>query len=135
MKKTKKKILVVMGGDSRERAVSLETGNACIKSLKRQGYIVQKFDPLKKFYGEIKKLKVDVIFNALHGKNGEDGNAQSYFEHLRIPYTHSGALSSMRAMDKVISKNIFKKHKLLTPKFFVLNTSNFALKKLRQLQG
>ena len=69
------------------------------------------FDPLKEHYNEINKLNVDLIFNALHGKEGEDGLAQSYFEYLRIPYTHSGVISSMNAMDKEISKQIFKKIK------------------------
>ena len=57
----------------------------------------------------INKEKTDVIFNALHGKDGEDGVAQSYFEYLKIPYTHSGVVSSHNAMDKIISKEIFKK--------------------------
>ena len=61
------------------------------------------FDPLKKSLNQIDKSKVDIIFNALHGKDGEDGNAQSFFEYLKIPYTHSGVISSMNAMDKVIS--------------------------------
>ena len=68
----------------------------------------------------IRKEKVDVIFNALHGKDGEDGVAQSYFEYLRIPYTHSGIISSFNAMDKIISKKIFINNKILTPKFFSL---------------
>ena len=62
--------------------------------------------------------KTEVIFNALHGKDGEDGVAQSYFEYLRIPYTHSGIISSYNAMNKIISKELFLKNKILTPKFF-----------------
>jgi len=101
--------------------VSLNSGNACVKAIKRLGYKVKKFDPAKKLFNEIEKSEVDVIFNALHGKNGEDGVAQSYFEYLKIPYTHSGVISSMNAMDKEISKMIFKKNKILTPKYFTLN--------------
>ena len=85
MKKRKKTILVVLGGTSRERDISLETGKACIKSIKRLGYNVKVFDPAKKFFNEINKKEVDIIFNALHGRDGEDGTAQSYFEYLQIP--------------------------------------------------
>ena len=83
-----KNVLVVLGGTSGERTVSLESGKACIRALKRKGYKVSIFDPKKKNFNLISKKKTDVIFNALHGKNGEDGVAQSYFEYLRIPYTH-----------------------------------------------
>ncbi len=62
----------------------------------------------KQDFRKIKNYKVDLIFNALHGRDGEDGIAQSYFEYFKIPYTHSGILSSMNAMDKIISKKIFK---------------------------
>ena len=73
-----------------------------------------------------------MIFNALHGKDGEDGVAQSYFEYLNIPYTHSGVISSFNAMNKIISKKIFIKNKILTPKFFSLYKYEFKkdLKKL-----
>jgi len=121
MKKKKKKILVVLGGTSREREVSLDSGQACLKAIKRLGYNVSTFDPAKKMLSEIDKSKVDIIFNALHGKNGEDGKAQSYFEYLKIPYTHSGVISSMQAMDKSISKKIFQEKKILTPKSLVIN--------------
>ena len=80
-----KNVLVVLGGTSGERAISLESGKACIRALKRKGYKVSTFDPKKKNFNLISKKKTDVIFNALHGKNGEDGVAQSYFEYLGIP--------------------------------------------------
>ena len=92
--------------------VSLETGKACIKALKNKGYKVSKFDPKYKNLNLIDKKKVDIIFNALHGKDGEDGIAQTYFEYLKIPYTHSGIISSYNAMNKLISKEIFLKKKL-----------------------
>ena len=97
-----KKVLVVLGGLSGEREVSLDSGRACMKALKKKGYKVSMFDPKKKSLNLIDKTKVDVIFNALHGKEGEDGIAQSYFEYLKIPYTHSGVVSSHNAMNKVI---------------------------------
>ena len=85
-KKKFKKVLVVLGGTSGERDVSLQTGKACIRALKKKGYKVSTFDPRIKNFNLIDKRNVDVIFNALHGRDGEDGVAQSYFEYLKIPY-------------------------------------------------
>ena len=133
MRKKNKRVLVILGGTSREREVSLDSGKACVRSIRKIGYSVALFDPSKKYFNEIDKSKVDIIFNALHGKGGEDGIAQSYFEYLRIPYTHSGVISSMNAMDKVISKKIFKKNKILTPKYFVLKKNEFNKKKFKKL--
>ncbi|MFL2852681.1 MAG: D-alanine--D-alanine ligase [Candidatus Pelagibacter sp.] len=121
-----KKVLVVLGGTSGERKVSLDSGRACIKALKKIGYKVSIFDPKKHSYNLIDKKKTDLIFNALHGKDGEDGIAQSYFEYLRIPYTHSGVISSYNAMNKIISKKIFKKNKIKSPKYFVLEKEVFS---------
>ena len=73
--------------------------------------VVLSFDPYK-FLNKNKKINPDVIFNALHGKDGEDGNIQSSFEYLKIPYTHSGVLSSMIAMDKFLSKKFFEKNNI-----------------------
>ena len=110
-----------MGGISRERKISLKSGSACFKALKNLGYKVKKFDPKFEKYNNIKKKQVDIIFNSLHGEEGEDGYAQLHFEQLQIPYTHSGVKSSMIAMNKVISKKIFKINKILTPPHLVLN--------------
>ncbi len=117
-KKKFKNILVVLGGLSGERAVSLESGRACIKALKKKGYKVSLFDPKIRSLNLINKRNIDAIFNALHGKDGEDGVAQSYFEYLKIPYTHSGVISSFNAMNKLISKEIFLRNNIKTPKFF-----------------
>ena len=130
-KKKFKKVLVVLGGSSGERAISLETGKACAKALKKKGYNVFTFDPKFKNFNLINKTKVDVIFNALHGKDGEDGVAQSYFEYLRIPYTHSGVISSYTAMNKIISKKIFLKNKIKTPKYFSIKKIDFNIKILK----
>ena len=120
-------ILVVQGGVSSEREVSLKSGKACIKALKKLKHKILIFDPAKDHLSKIKpyKEKVDLIFNALHGRDGEDGIAQSYFEYFKIPYTHSGITSSMNAMDKIISKKIFKKNNLLTPYYISLNSVNY----------
>ena len=124
-KKKFKKVLVILGGNSGERAVSLESGKACIKALKKKKYKVFTLDPKYKNFNLINKKNVDVIFNALHGKDGEDGVAQSYFEYLKIPYTHSGVISSYNAMNKIISKEIIIKNKIKTPKFFVIEIEEY----------
>ena len=137
IKKKFKKVLVILGGTSGERAVSLETGRACIKALKKKGYKVSTFDPKFKNFNLINKKNIDVIFNALHGRNGEDGVAQSYFEYLRIPYTHSGVISSFNSMNKLISKNIFIKNKIKTPKFFSIKKSEYKkslIKKINKIR-
>ena len=128
-----KKILLIQGGISSEREISLRSGKACIKALKQLKHKVIIFDPAKEHFSKIKKYKtkVDLIFNALHGRDGEDGVAQSYFEYFKIPYTHSGITSSMNAMDKIISKKIFKKNNLLTPNYISLNSVNFK-KRLKE---
>ena len=132
-KKSFHKVLVVLGGKSGERAISIATGKACIKALKKKKYFVTTFDPKFKNLNLIDKKKVDVIFNALHGKDGEDGVAQSYFEYLRIPYTHSGIISSHNAMNKIISKEIFAKNKILTPKYFSISKKEINVNILKRL--
>ena len=131
-KKKFKNVLVVLGGNSGERAVSLDSGKACIKALKKKNYNVSIFDPKFKNFNLINKKNIDVIFNALHGKNGEDGIAQSYFEYLKLPYTHSGVISSYNAMNKIISKEIFFKNKIKTPKFFTIHKKEFNIQKLKK---
>ena len=130
-KKKFKNILMVLGGTSGERAISLETGRACINALKKKGYKIKSFDPKKENFNLISKKNVDVIFNALHGRDGEDGVAQSYFEYLKIPYTHSGIISSFNAMNKIISKQIFIENKIKTPKFFSIKKIEFKKKNIK----
>jgi len=120
----KNRAVVLMGGTSDERAISLITGKACSLALKKKGYKVFQVDAKKNFSKKIKILKPNFVFNALHGKFGEDGFVQKILENLKIPYTHSGVISSKIAMDKVLSKLIFKKSRILTPKYFVLNKRN-----------
>ena len=103
------------------------------KSFKKRKYNVSTFDPKFKSLNLINKSKVDVIFNALHGKDGEDGIAQSFFEYLRIPYTHSGIISSYNSMNKIISKEIFIKNNILTPNYFTLEKKEFNLNNLKVL--
>ena len=131
-KKKFKNVLVVLGGTSGERQVSIETGKACANALKKKGYKVIIFDPKIKNFNLINGNKIDVIFNALHGRDGEDGVAQSYFEYLNIPYTHSGVLSSYNAMNKIISKEIFIRNKIKTPKYFSISASNFNKNEIKK---
>jgi D-alanine-D-alanine ligase len=113
-------IVVLMGGLSSERKISLLTGKACSKALKKKGYKVVDLDAKGYFVEKLKKLKPKIVFNALHGKYGEDGFVQSILESLKIPYTHSGVLSSSLAMDKELSRLIFIKNNLKVPKYFLL---------------
>ena len=121
----KKKILLIQGGSSSEREISLRSGKACQKALRQLDFKVIVFDPFKDKLIKIKNLKVDKIFNALHGRDGEDGIIQGYFEYFKIPYTHSGITSSMNAMDKIFSKKIFIKNNLKTPNFISLNAITY----------
>ena len=113
----KKKILIISGGISKENEISLQTGNQVAKELKNNKYSVKICEPNHNLFKVIKKFKPNIIFNALHGQYGEDGYIQSILENIGIPYTHSGVIASAKAMDKEISKKIFIKHKILTPKY------------------
>ncbi len=114
----KKKVLILSGGISKERIISLDTGLQVSKELKKNGYKVKISEPDNNLEKNIKNFKPSVIFNALHGQFGEDGYIQSVLERFKIPYTHSGVIASSIAMDKEISKKIFLKNKIKTPKFF-----------------
>jgi len=113
----KKKILVLCGGISKERLISLDTGKQVANELKKNKYRVTTSEPDHTLLKNIKLFKPDVIFNALHGQFGEDGYIQTILETQNIPYTHSGVIASSIAMDKEISKKIFIKNKILTPKY------------------
>ena len=117
----KKKILVLCGGISKERLISLETGKQVVKELKKNQYKVITSEPNNTLLKRIKVFRPDVIFNALHGQFGEDGYIQTILETQKIPYTHSGVIASSIAMDKEISKEIFIKNNLLTPKYIKFN--------------
>ena len=115
----KKKILIVSGGISKERLISLDTGKQVAKELKKNNYSVKISEPNFELTKTISSFKPNIIFNALHGQFGEDGYIQTILESEKIPYTHSGVISSAIAMDKVLSKKIFIKNKILTPKFLL----------------
>ncbi len=113
-----KKILIISGGVSKERLISLDTGQQVANELKKNGYRVKIIEPDNNLEKNIKFFRPNVIFNALHGQFGEDGYIQTILERFKIPYTHSGVIASSIAMDKEISKKIFIKNKINTPKFF-----------------
>ena len=117
----KKKILIISGGISKERIISLETGKQVARELKKNNYLVRTCEPDKNLSSKIKDFKPNCIFNALHGQFGEDGYIQTILETIGIPYTHSGVIASAKSMDKEISKKIFIKNKILTPKYFIYN--------------
>ena len=113
----KKKILIISGGISKERLISLDTGFQVAKELKKNRYKVKISEPDNQLARNINQFKPNIIFNALHGQFGEDGYIQTILEGFKIPYTHSGTVASALAMDKEISKKIFIKNKISTPKF------------------
>ena len=115
----KKKILIISGGISKERIISLDTGKQVARELIKNNYIVKIAEPNFQIYSVIQSFKPNIIFNALHGQFGEDGYIQTILETFNIPYTHSGVISSAIAMDKELSKKIFIKNNILTPKHFL----------------
>ncbi len=127
----KKKILILGGGISKERQISLETAKQVKKALKKK-YKVLQSDLDKNFETKLKLFKPEIVFNALHGRFGEDGYAQTILESNKIKYTHSGVLSSALAMDKIVSKKIFKKNNLLTPKFIKFSNNLDVNKNLKK---
>ncbi len=105
-----KKVLILQGGISDEHDVSMKTGNEVFKALEKK-YNVRKFTVtfnINKLLSEIEDFKPDIIFNALHGLFGEDGQIQSILNLVKVPYTHSGVSSSSIGMNKLLSKYIFQ---------------------------
>ena len=103
-----KHVAVLMGGWASERDVSLASGKGCAEALRRAGYQVTTIDVGRDLAERLKAVKPDVVFNALHGRFGEDGTVQGVLEIMGIPYTHSGVLASALAMDKHQSKVMYK---------------------------
>ena len=101
-----KHVAVLMGGWNSEREVSLRSGEASAQALIKLGYKVTKIDFSHDICEVLKTVKPDVVFNALHGTNGEDGRVQGLLDILGIPYTHSGIIASAISMDKVLTHRI-----------------------------
>ncbi len=130
----KKKILVISGGISKERAISLDTGKQVALELSKNKYKIKIVEPRSDFLKVIKSFKPDVIFNALHGQYGEDGYIQTILETTNVPYTHSGVIPSAIAMDKELSKKIFIKNNILTPKYFMYRFDKPKIDLLKQIE-
>ncbi len=118
----KKRVLILGGGISGERSISLKTAKA-VKNCIKNKYNCRIVEPDENLTKNIDRFSPHVVFNALHGRFGEDGFIQTYLESKGVRYTHSGVLSSMMAMDKEISKKLFIKNKILTPKFQKIRTN------------
>ncbi len=123
------KILILAGGYSKERDISLITAKSVIKELKKnKKYNILLTDPDGKFVKKLRKFNPDLVLNLLHGRYGEDGYIQTILESEKVKYTHSGVIASSIAIDKEISKKIFIKNKILTPpylKFSFIKNYNF----------
>ena len=126
----KKKILLVAGGYSNEREISLKTAKSVYQELKKNNkYNLKITEPDGNFIKNLRLFKPNLVFNLLHGRYGEDGYIQSILESEKIRYTHSGVLSSSIAIDKELSKKIFIKNKILTPKYIKFKFKKNIIKK------
>src|SRR5690348_6765598 len=103
-----KRVAVLLGGRSAEREVSLSSGKGCAAALRDEGFDVVEIDPGDNLADQLLDAKPDAVFNALHGRWGEDGSVQGLLELLRIPYSHSGVLASALAMHKDRAKDVFR---------------------------
>tara|TARA_B110000003_G_scaffold15802_1_gene15637 strand:- start:2878 stop:3789 length:912 start_codon:yes stop_codon:yes gene_type:complete len=124
----KNRVVVLKGGPSEERAVSLVSGSQCGAALSSAGYDVIELDVNKDVVTNLKELEPDVVFNALHGRWGEDGCIQGILEWLRIPYTHSGVMASAMAMDKERTKSIYRYLGLPCAESVVISSTQLATK-------
>ena len=113
----KGKIIILKGGYSHERDISLKSAENVEKALEKIGYKYDSIDCVDEFINKIINSKADLCFNALHGEFGEDGQIQAILDNLNIKYTHSGVSSSVIAMNKAISKEIFIKNNIPTPDY------------------
>lgn len=123
------RVVVLMGGPSAEREVSLSTGQGCAEALRGEGFDVIEMDAGEVVAGadlcaRLTDAAPDVVFNALHGRWGEDGCVQGLLEWLRLPYTHSGVLSSALAMDKARAKDTFTAYGLPVVKSIIAPKSH-----------
>lgn len=119
----RRRVAVLLGGWSSEREVSLVSGKACAEALESKGYEVTRIDvnrDLRTLLDALTAAAPDCVFNALHGRFGEDGTIQGVLEILGIPYTHSGVMASALAMDKGMSRHIFEAEGIPVAKGLIL---------------
>ena len=132
-----KKILILAGGYSKEKEISLKTAKSVFFELnKDKNYKIKVINPDGQFIKVLRKFRPNVVLNLLHGRYGEDGYIQAILESEKVKYTHSGVLSSSLAIDKDLSKKIFIKNQILTPKYFIYSYRNHIskLKFIKNLQ-
>ncbi len=119
------KILILAGGYSKEKEISKKTAKSVFSELKKdKKYKIRVLNPDGKFIKKLRKFKPDIVLNLLHGRYGEDGYIQAILESEKVKYTHSGVLSSSLAIDKELSKKIFIKNNILTPKYLKFSFRN-----------
>jgi D-alanine-D-alanine ligase len=111
----KERVVVVMGGPSSERDVSIETGNVVMRALERLEYETRSLDFDGRFVDALREVRPDVVFNALHGPGGEDGTIQGVLEWMHLPYTGSGVCGCALSMDKHLTKKLLSAEGLPTP--------------------
>ena len=128
-------ILIVAGGYSNEREISIKTAKSVYSELiKNKKYVLRIREPDGNFIKELRLFRPNIVLNLLHGRYGEDGYVQAILESEKVNYTHSGVLSSSLAIDKELSKKIFLKNKILTPKYIkFIFSKNFDKKKIIQI--
>ncbi|MBL7158269.1 MAG: D-alanine--D-alanine ligase [Candidatus Omnitrophica bacterium] len=114
------KIVVLAGGPSSEREISLRSGRAVAGALKRRGEEAELFELKDDIYDEVKSVTAGIAFIALHGKFGEDGTVQGILEDMKVPYTGSGIHASRLALDKIASKELFFRNGLNVPDYRIV---------------
>ena len=117
------KVAIFAGGASSEREISLKSGHAIYKALKRSGLDADLIDPKDDLEKEARSVKAEVVFIALHGRSGEDGTLQRILEEERVTYTGSGPEASFKALDKIVSREIFLKIDLTVPVYKIAKSS------------
>lgn len=137
MKKDFGRVGVLMAGPSSEKKISLKSGHAVLNALRESGVnalpVIIKNSSIKDNMRLLKSKNIDCAFIALHGSFGEDGGIQNILSKLKIPYTHSGVRASRLAMDKIASRNIFKKHGLDVPQSQVVKRNSYKINNIRAL--
>ncbi len=127
-----RRVGVLYGGPSAEREVSLVSGKEVADALRQRGYRgVSLIDVGRDLPGQLRRRRIEVVFNALHGKIGEDGCVQGLLEVMGIPYTGSGVTASALCMDKVLTKQVLVRNRIPTPPYQVVSGDGRGVPKLR----
>ena len=128
------KVAVLMGGPSAEREISLLSGNGVLAALREKGVDAHAFDPVVNSLFDLPREKFARVFNALHGRFGEDGTVQGVLETMKIPYTGSGVMGSALAMDKWRTKLVWQAAGIPTPKYKMLTADSNWVKVIDELK-